>query len=65
MEKRIAVIMPAYNEEETIQGVIWGIKDFGSAYEPVVVNDCSIDDTTGNAEQEGRYRHRPACQTWA
>ena len=53
MEKRIAVIVPAYNEEKTIRSVIWGIKDLGSAYEPVVVNDCSLDDTTGNAESAG------------
>ena len=53
MEKRIAVIVPAYNEEKTIQPVVWGRNNLGSAYEPVVVNDCSLDDTTGNAERAG------------
>ncbi len=53
MERRVAVIVPAYNEEETIRSVIRGVKGLGPAYEVVVVNDCSRDNTTGNAEIEG------------
>ena len=53
MDRRIAVIIPAYNEEKTIGSVVRGVKDLGNGYEVIVINDCSRDDTTRNAEAEG------------
>ncbi|MGD0231584.1 MAG: glycosyltransferase family 2 protein [Syntrophorhabdales bacterium] len=52
-KRRIAVIIPAYNEEKTIGRVIRGVKDLGDGYDVIVVNDCSRDNTTRNAEREG------------
>src|SRR5512135_715765 len=52
MNRRIAVIIPAYNEEKTIAGVIRGVKELGDEYQVIVVNDCSRDNTTAKAEQE-------------
>jgi glycosyltransferase involved in cell wall biosynthesis len=53
MARRIAVIIPAYNEERTIADVVRGVKNLGPEYQVIVVNDCSTDRTTENAEQEG------------
>ncbi len=53
MDRRIAVIIPAYNEEKTIGSVVRGVKELGDGYEVIVVNDCSRDNTTRNAEAEG------------
>jgi glycosyltransferase involved in cell wall biosynthesis len=53
MDRRIAVIIPAYNEENTIAQVVAGVKALGDSYHAVVINDCSQDNTTANAEREG------------
>ena len=53
MNKRIAVVIPAYNEEKTIAAVIRGVRGLGPDYSIVVINDCSQDDTTAKAEEEG------------
>lgn len=53
MDRRVAVIIPAYNEEKTIAGVIRGVRKLGENYQVVVINDSSRDDTTKNAEAEG------------
>jgi glycosyltransferase involved in cell wall biosynthesis len=53
MNRRIAVIIPAYNEEETIADVVEGVIALGSDYHPVVINDCSQDNTTAIAEKAG------------
>ncbi len=53
MNRRIAVIIPAYNEEQTIGGVIREVKGLGDGYAVIVINDRSRDNTTGNAEAEG------------
>lgn len=53
MDRRIAVIIPAYNEEKTIGSVVRGVKELGDGYEVIVINDCSRDATTRNAEAEG------------
>ncbi len=53
MDKRVAVIIPAYNEEKTIAGVIRGVRELGERYQVIVVNDSSRDNTTRNAEAEG------------
>jgi hypothetical protein len=53
MGRRIAVIIPAYNEEKTIGSVIRGVKGLGPEYDVVVVNDSSRDNTKENAVKEG------------
>jgi glycosyltransferase involved in cell wall biosynthesis len=53
MDKSVAVIIPAYNEEKTIAGVIRGVRELGQRYQVIVVNDSSRDNTTRNAEAEG------------
>ncbi len=42
---RVLVIIPAYNESESIEGVIDEFKRTAPEYDYVVVNDCSTDDT--------------------
>ena len=51
--QRIAVIIPAYNEEKTIGSVVREVKGLGDGYTVIVVDDCSRDFTARNAEQEG------------
>lgn len=53
MDRRIAVIIPAYNEEKTIGSVIRGVKRLGGEYHVIVVDDCSRDHTARRAEEEG------------
>jgi glycosyltransferase involved in cell wall biosynthesis len=52
MDRRVAVIIPAYNEEETIASVIREVNALGAGYHAIVVNDCSRDNTTAVAQQE-------------
>lgn len=53
MDKRIAVIVPAFNEEKTIGSVVQSIRRLGKGYDAIVVNDSSIDRTAEVAEEEG------------
>lgn len=53
MGRRVAVIIPAYNEEKTIGSVIRGVKGLGEGYDVIVINDSSQDHTKENAEREG------------
>lgn len=52
---RIAVIVPAYNEEKSITSVIGDIHDTARKYnlvmDPIVINDCSTDGTAGIIER--------------
>jgi glycosyltransferase involved in cell wall biosynthesis len=50
---RILVIVPAYNEQENIAGVIRDLKDNFPAGDIVVVNDGSADSTSDIAERAG------------
>lgn len=47
---RIALVIPAYNEAATIAAVVSAAKSYG---QPIVVNDCSQDDTAFAAEAAG------------
>jgi glycosyltransferase involved in cell wall biosynthesis len=47
------VIIPVFNEEETIRGVILGIRSFLSQADILVVNDGSTDSTGNIAREEG------------
>jgi glycosyltransferase involved in cell wall biosynthesis len=53
MNRHIAVIIPAYNEEKTIARVIRGVEELGEEYHVIVINDCSRDRTKAHAEEEG------------
>lgn len=51
MLNKVAVIIPAFNEEKTIGNVIRGLQ--GHASEIIVVNDCSVDNTAIVARDVG------------
>ena len=53
MNKRIAVIIPAYNEERTVGEVVRGVKALGQGFDVVVINDSSRDRTAQSAEAAG------------
>jgi glycosyltransferase involved in cell wall biosynthesis len=53
MNRRIAVIIPAYNEEDSIGDVVTGVKGLGAGYDVIVVNDDSQDRTSEKAAQAG------------
>jgi glycosyltransferase involved in cell wall biosynthesis len=53
MDRQVAVVIPAYNEEKSIAAVIRGVRALGAGYHVVVINDSSRDGTTRNAEAEG------------
>lgn len=50
---KIVVIIPAYNEERNIGGVLREVRAAQPSAHVVVVNDGSTDDTKGVAEREG------------
>jgi len=47
------IIIPAFNEEETLQGIILGIRKFMPQADILVVNDGSTDATEETARKEG------------
>jgi len=47
---KIGLVIPAYNESATIYDVVKAASEYGR---PIVVNDCSTDDTAKLAEQAG------------
>lgn len=53
MNKRIAVIIPAYNEEKTVGEVVRGVNALGQGFDAVVINDNSRDRTAQSAEAAG------------
>jgi hypothetical protein len=53
MKMRIAVIVPAYNEENSIGNVVRSIRQLGEGYDAVVINDNSNDRTPHVAEEAG------------
>jgi glycosyltransferase involved in cell wall biosynthesis len=60
MSLKLSVIIPAYNEEKTIQAILQKVNDvqlIGSVIkEIIVVNDCSKDDTE-NKVMEYKHNH--------
>jgi len=46
------VIIPAYNEEKNIKGVIKDLKDNASDFDYVIINDCSTDTTLDICKNE-------------
>ena len=60
MDKRVLVIIPAYNEGESIGGVIASLREKTPQYDIAVINDCSLDDTREVCERLGaRYIDLP------
>ncbi len=52
--KKILIIVPAYNEASNIENVIHSLKDENSAWDILVVNDGSADNTAEVAEATGK-----------
>ena len=50
---KILIIIPAFNEEETLRGVILGIRSFLPQADILVVSDGSTDSTANIAREEG------------
>lgn len=50
---KISVVIPAYNEEKTIAGVLAPLADVQTVSEVIVVSDGSVDNTAELAEQYG------------
>jgi glycosyltransferase involved in cell wall biosynthesis len=55
----VSIIIPAYNEAETIRDIIMKVKDVDPEFEIIVVNDGSIDQTGDLAREAGAivYSH--------
>lgn len=49
---KIGLVIPAYNESATIYDVVKAASEYG---QPIVVNDCSNDDTAKLAKQAGAF----------
>ena len=50
---KVLLIIPAYNEEESLRSLIEEIKTVCSGMDYLVVNDCSSDDTERLLEELG------------
>ncbi len=58
---RVLIIIPAYNEQESILGFLSELTAEYPDYDYVVINDCSTDDTAAILAQNGcRYVSLPA-----
>ena len=53
MDKRVIILVPAYNEAETIRDVIHGLRTHAPGFERLVINDGSTDDTDAVLVQLG------------
>jgi glycosyltransferase involved in cell wall biosynthesis len=63
MNKRIAVIIPAFNEEKSIAGVVRSVRSLpGFVYDPIVINDNSTDQTLQEAALAGAVVINLPCQ---
>lgn len=47
---RVAIVIPAFNEAATIHAVVTSASAYG---QPIVVNDCSVDNTANEAKAAG------------
>jgi len=53
---RVLVIIPAFNEQDSIESVITELREAQPDFDYVVINDCSTDNTKRILE-DGRYSH--------
>jgi glycosyltransferase involved in cell wall biosynthesis len=51
--KKILIIVPAYNEEENIRGVILKLQSVNNSWDVLVINDASTDNTSAIARATG------------
>jgi glycosyltransferase involved in cell wall biosynthesis len=56
-KNEVSIIIPAYNEAETIGDLVLRIKSFHPDFEIIVVNDGSTDDTAMIARNAGAHVH--------
>lgn len=49
----VTIIIPAYNEAESIKATVQAVKGLEKVDQVIVVNDCSTDDTARLAEEAG------------
>ena len=52
-ETRVSIIIPAYNESGNIENIVSDIKVLYPAYEIIVINDGSTDNTAAEAQRAG------------
>jgi len=50
------VVIPAYNEEESVERVVAELKSYQPEYDYVIINDCSTDSTAEVIEKNGFSR---------
>jgi glycosyltransferase involved in cell wall biosynthesis len=53
VERKVAVLIPAFNEGGAIAGVVRAVRALGVQYDAVVIDDSSEDNTASEAEREG------------
>ena len=53
---KVSVIIPAYNEAQSLGHVVKKIKAFNPDFEIIVIDDGSTDDTAAVARDAGGYR---------
>ncbi len=61
MSQRTLVVIPAYNEERTIAGVIYGLRQFAPEFDRIVVNDGAKDSTGEILAALGEKQLRLPC----
>ncbi len=61
MSQRVLIVIPAYNEEKAIAGVLLGLRQAYPAYDRVVVNDGSKDRTAEVVDGLGEKQLRLPC----
>ena len=52
-EKKILIIIPCYNESESIDAVLKDLHSLNSSWDLLVINDCSKDKTSDVAKKSG------------
>lgn len=52
-ETKVSIIIPVYNEAGIIENIVSDIKALYPAYEIIVINDCSTDNTAAEAQRAG------------
>ena len=53
MKKKVAIIIPCFNESESIKGVLDELHEVCPDYDYIVINDCSADKTSKIAKATG------------
>jgi glycosyltransferase involved in cell wall biosynthesis len=61
MSQRVIIIIPAYNEERTIAGVLNGLRQAAPEYERIVINDGSKDATAEIVDALGETQLKLPC----